>query len=96
MGQLGIPNLQRLEQKGASKLIPSLNNALEEWDYDRGWLPTASPHKHRLGVIPTQVLIEVSADKRGATFTQIQPDSVTRTEIAFTTALAYARVRANR
>ena len=95
MAKFGLPNLGRLDRKGASRLIRATDIALQDSDYDSGWQATASPIKHRLGRTPANVSIQVSSDKRGSTYDQIEPDSVTSTEITFTTAAAYARVRAN-
>lgn len=96
MGQLPLGNVGRLDRKTISKLIGDSKRAIEGYDLDNGWKASSSPVKHRLGITPKSVIIQVSSDKRGDGYTTIQPDSVTSTEISYTTALPYVRVLANK
>ncbi len=95
MAQLPLGNTGRLDRKTLSKLVADSKRAIEGYDYDPGWGAAGSPVKHRLGITPKSVIIQVSSDKKGAGYTTIAPDSVTSTEIAYTTALPYVRVLAN-
>ena len=97
MGQLNLGNISRLDRKTLSKMNAASKRAIEGFDFDPGWGDaTADPVKHRLGITPKTVIIQVSSDKRGDGYTNIAPDSVTSTTISYTTALPYARVLANK
>lgn len=96
MGQLNLGNLGKLGQKTLSKLVDANKRAIEGYDFDQGWVAASSPVKHRLGITPKSVIIQVSSDRKGASWTSIAPDSVTDTEISYTTALPYVRVLANK
>lgn len=96
MAQLNLGNLGKLGQKTLSKLVDATKRATEGYDFDPGWGASASPVKHRLGITPKTVIIQVSNDRKGNGYTTIQPDSVTSTQITYTTALPYVRVLANK
>ncbi len=95
MGQTATPNLNLLDAKSLEKAFSDLRRAIDNFDLDDGWEVLASPKKHRLGITPGFVQVQVSDDKRGADYTTIHPDSINSTEISFTSAKAYMRVLAD-
>lgn len=96
MAQVNIPNLKNLDPKALGKLLSDLKRGIEGYDLDDGWELVGSPKLHRLKVTPKFVQIQVSDDPKGDAYSTIHADSVTNTEIAFTTAKAYMRILAEK
>ena len=96
MSQVNLPNLKVIDAKMLGKLLSDLKRGIEKWDLDDGWEVTLSPKLHRLKVTPRFVQIQVSDDIKGDAYSTVHADSVTNTEIAFTTAKAYMRVLAEK
>ncbi len=73
MGKLALTNIGRLDRKTLSKLVADSKRAIEGFDFDPGWGASTATVKHRLGITPKTVIIQVSADRKGDGYTQIMP-----------------------
>jgi len=96
MGTTNIGHVKDLDLKTIQKVFGEMQRAINRFDLDDGWEAAASPKRHRLNVVPSFVQVQVSDDIKGNNYATIHADSVTRTEISFTTAKAYMRILADK
>ncbi len=94
--KLTIPNVAKLDEKVMGRLMRSIKDAIEKWDLDDGWEAATGSKAHRLGIIPSFVVIKASDDPKGASYEQINPTAVTSTTITYSTAKAYVQVLAEK
>lgn len=93
--KFSMPNIDKFDRGTIGRLMKAVRDSVEKWDLDDGWETATGSKKHRLGVVPGWVIIQASDDP-SAGYVQIHPDSVTLTEITYTTALAQVRVLAEK
>ena len=101
MAKLNMPNISKWTPDTVGKFVSSARIAIENHDYDPGWMPnpntagTASV-KHRLVVQPKTVLVYASSNADGSGCAQILPSYVDNQTIQFSTASPFVRILANK
>lgn len=96
MGNVSIPNVKDLNPKTIQKIFNDLQQAINGFDLDTGWVAKQTPYTHRLGVVPSFVQIQISDDAKGSDYLTIHPDKVNRETISFTSTKAYMRLLADK
>jgi hypothetical protein len=101
MAKLTMINIRKWTPDVTSKFMGVLRNAVENHDFDQGWVATpnaagVSTVTHRLVAQPKTVLIYASSNSNGAGYSQVMPSYVDNQTIQFSTALPFVRVLANK